>query len=85
VVFPMTRYFFHVRRGRLIILDHCGVELADFAEAAKEAVRRALKMDETSAAVSESKDVVLVDDGFSTILEVPLTGLRNEPRSVPLP
>jgi len=68
----MTRYFFHVRHGRLTILDHCGVELADFAEAAKEAVRRVLKINETSAAVPESKDAVLIHDGFSTIFEVPL-------------
>jgi len=80
--FPMTRYFFHVRRGRLTIFDHCGLELADFVEAVREAVRRVLEI-EATAADPLSTDAVLVDDGSSTILEVPLTGLRNEPESVP--
>jgi len=36
----MMRYFFHIRRGRLTILDHCGVELVDAVEAAKQGMRR---------------------------------------------
>jgi hypothetical protein len=69
----------------MTVFDHCGVELADRVEATKEAMRRALEIDDANAAAPRSNDAVLVDDGFSTILEVPLTGLRNEPGPVPLP
>ena len=76
MVFPMARYYFHVRRGRMTIFDHCGVELADFVEAAREAVRRALEL-EANAAGPLSNDAVLIDDGSSTIVEVPLTNLPD--------
>ena len=36
----MPRYFFHVKRGQVTVLDQEGVELADIDEAANEAVRR---------------------------------------------
>jgi len=29
----MPRYFFHVKRGRVTVLDHQGVELADIEDA----------------------------------------------------
>jgi hypothetical protein len=36
----MPRYFFHVRRGQLTVIDREGIELTDFAEVAREAARR---------------------------------------------
>jgi uncharacterized protein DUF6894 len=37
----MSRYYFHVRRGQITVLDHGGIELADTADAEVEAARRA--------------------------------------------
>lgn len=36
----MLRSYFHVKRGKVTLLDREGVELADIAEAANEAARR---------------------------------------------
>jgi uncharacterized protein DUF6894 len=36
----MPRYFFHIKRGQVTVLDQDGVELADIGEAAEEAARR---------------------------------------------
>jgi len=79
----MARYFFHIRRGQLTILDHCGVELVDIVDATREAARRALEI-EANVAVAWSNDAVLVDDGSSTIFEVPLTTLPNGVQIRPL-
>jgi hypothetical protein len=38
----MPRYYFHVRRGQITVLDHDGIELADTATAGVEGARRAL-------------------------------------------
>jgi len=40
----MPRYFFHVKRGPVTILDQKGVELGNTADAVKEAARRAEKI-----------------------------------------
>jgi hypothetical protein len=37
----MPRYYFHVRRGQITILDHEGIELADTLDAEEEAAQRA--------------------------------------------
>ena len=37
----MPRYYFHVRRGQITILDHEGIELADTVDAEVEAADRA--------------------------------------------
>jgi hypothetical protein len=36
----MSRYFFHLRRGQVTVLDQEGVELASIEDAAKEAGNR---------------------------------------------
>ena len=36
----MPRYFFHVKRGQVTVLDQEGVELADIVEATAEALER---------------------------------------------
>ena len=80
----MTRYYFHVRRGRATVLDNAGVELADLKEATKEAVRRAVEIEAGNVTGS-----ILVDDELRVVLEVPLEGtlmhLRNRPKPSPLP
>lgn len=83
----MARYFFHVRRGQVTILDQEGVELVDLLEAIKEAARRAVLIEASEAAkhLSPSNGAVLVDDEFSNVLEMPLSRLRNDPSSIPLP
>jgi hypothetical protein len=83
----MPRYYFHVRRDRVTILDHGGIELADSLEAAKEAVRRALQIEADAAMkdFSRSHGAIIVND--STVLEVPFEGpvaaLAAESGSVP--
>jgi hypothetical protein len=37
----MPRYYFHVRRGQMTVLDQEGIELADTADAEVEAAQRA--------------------------------------------
>ena len=85
----MPRYYFRVRRGQVTILDEGGIEFADALEAAKEAVRRALQI-EADAAMKDfptSNGAIIVDDEFSTVLEVPFGGpraaLADERGSVP--
>jgi hypothetical protein len=84
----MPRYYFHVRRGQVTILDQGGVELADPLAAAKEAVRRALQIEAVAARDDLPRSgAIIVDNEFSTVLEVPFEGPRAasgaEPGSVP--
>jgi hypothetical protein len=70
----MPRYFFHVKRGQVTILDQEGVELADIADAQKEAVRRAqeIVIRESSRGVPASSGMIVVaDDNWQTIFELP--------------
>jgi len=70
----MPRYFFHVRRGQVTVLDQEGVELADLDEAVQEAARRALQIMAREALISlpPSKGMIVVDDEeFCTLLELP--------------
>ena len=41
----MPRYYFHVRRGQMTIVDQEGIELADNVEAVQEAERRKREID----------------------------------------
>jgi|RhiMethySRZTD1v2_1073278.scaffolds.fasta_scaffold1146847_2 hypothetical protein len=75
----MPRYYFHVRRGRVTILDNVGSKLSDGVEAAKEAARRALNIE----AIGSLKDiqntgVIIVEDEFSTVLELPFGGSAGD-------
>ena len=40
----MPRYYFHVRRGPMTVLDHEGIELADTVDAEVEAGQRAQQL-----------------------------------------
>ena len=72
----MPRYYFHVRRGQVTILDQEGIELADIEEAAKEAARRGrvISARESLKGVRPAAGTIIVDDEFRTILELPLEG-----------
>lgn len=65
----MPRYYFHVKRGQLTVLDHEGVELLDLAEAEQEALRRGQEI----VARDGPKDrvsMIVADDNWRTLYEV---------------
>jgi len=66
----MPRYFFHVKRGQVTILDQQGVELADIDEAAMEAARRSWGIDPSGA-------VVVANDQWRPLFEVPMKKGRD--------
>ena len=76
----MPRYYFHIRRGQLTVLDHEGIELADSAGAEAEATERAQQlangeamngasMNEASA--SRAGRIIVADDNWDTLFEFP--------------
>jgi hypothetical protein len=72
--FPdMPRYFFHVRRGQMTVVDKVGVELADIGEAVKEAARRGREIAtrESLNAVASEAGMIVIDEGWRTVLELP--------------
>lgn len=75
----MPRYFFHLKRGQMTILDRDGVELADVAEAAREAVRRGREIARQNALNAQPPGAgkIIVDDEWRTIFEVPLEDIGN--------
>jgi len=75
----MPRYFFHLKRGQMTILDRDGMELADVAEAAREAVRRGREVARQNALNARPLGAgrIIVDDEWRTIFEVPLEGIGN--------
>lgn len=75
----MPRYFFHLKRGQMTILDRDGIELADVAEAAREAVRRGREVARQNALNARPLGAgrIIVDDEWRTIFEVPLEGIGN--------
>ena len=75
----MPRYFFHVRRGRLTILDRVGVELADVGEAAREAARRGREIAAYDAqkGAPPGAGMIIIEDEWRTILELPFRTLMT--------
>jgi hypothetical protein len=69
----MSRYYFHVRRGRLTVLDHGGIELADTMDAEVEAVERAQRLvnGEPLNGASASRGIIVADDNWQTLFELP--------------
>ena len=76
----MPRYYFHVRRGQLTVLDQEGVELADTLDAEVEAAQRAqgiangeamngASMNEASP--SRAGGIIVADDNWQTLFEFP--------------
>ena len=65
----MPRYYFHIKRGQLTLLDHEGAELVSLDEAAKEAVRRGRDAVAREAAHSAGL-IIVADDDWQTVYEV---------------
>ena len=56
----------------MTVLDQEGVELANFADAQKEAVRLALDIvSRQGAKVDHGRTIVIADDTWQTMMEVP--------------
>ena len=69
----MPRYFFHVRRGQVTTMDTLGVELAGYAEAVREAKKRARDLvgREAMSGSTPARGAIIVDDEWQRFLEIP--------------
>ena len=70
----MPRYFFHVRRGQLTVIDREGTELTDLAEVAREAVRRGREVATREAlkGIPPQGGFIIVDDEWEErVFELP--------------
>src|SRR4029453_17041840 len=81
----MGRYYFHVKRGRLTVLDHVGVELADIDEAKRVAKRRAeeIVLREGLNVVPQGTGAEVIADDWQTVMEVPLRRRRRGANILP--
>jgi len=71
----MPRYYFHVRRGQLSVIDREGMELANDAEAAREAGRRGrmIATNQALRGIPTRGGLIIVDDQWDNgVLELPL-------------
>jgi hypothetical protein len=72
----MPRYYFHVRRGRITVLDHEGIELAHTIDAEVEAVKRAQQVVNRKSGQSSNDAlsrgaIIVADDNWQTLFEIP--------------
>ena len=70
----MPRYFFHLRRGQLTVIDKDGIELSDVEEAAREAARRGRQIAESDArkGILGTGGLIIVEDEWdANVLEHP--------------
>jgi hypothetical protein len=69
----MPKYYFHIKRGQVTILDHQGIELADIEEAAKEASRlgREIAANQARDGIPPAGGMIIIDEGWRTVLELP--------------
>jgi hypothetical protein len=73
----MPRYYFHVRRGQITMLDHEGSELADTVDAKVEAAQRAqqivnrgsLNGVSLNGASASRRGIIVADDNWETLFE----------------
>jgi len=63
----MPRYYFHVRRGQMTVVDQEGIELTDNVEAVQEAQRRGREI-----ATDEVGAIIVEDERENRIAELPL-------------
>jgi hypothetical protein len=66
----MRRYYFHVRRGQVTVLDQEGLELSSLEEASRRALQLVAREELTE--LPASIGMIIVDDEFGTVLELPL-------------
>jgi phage head maturation protease len=80
----MPRYYFHVRRGQMTVLDQEGIELAGTVDAEVEAAQRAQQMvnrgslngasmngEFLSAQSASHGRIIVADDNWETLFEFP--------------
>jgi hypothetical protein len=70
----MSRYFFHVKRGQVTVLDQEGIELANSAQAEEEAVLRAQQClaDDAWKGRPVSRGMIIVaDENWRRLFELP--------------
>ena len=71
----MPRYYFHVRRGRLTVIDQEGMELAGDIVAVEEAGRRGRKIATSQAlrGIPTQGGLIIVEDAWDhCVVELPL-------------
>jgi hypothetical protein len=66
----MPHYYFHVRRGQVTVLDHEGADLANLAEAGKEATRRGREIVARDGQANKGS-IVVADENWKPVSEVP--------------
>jgi hypothetical protein len=69
-LFRMPRYYFHIKRGQVTILDHEGIDLFDLAAAEKEALRRGREI-VTRDGPSNGGTIVVADHNWQRLFELP--------------
>jgi len=70
----MPRYFFHVKRGQVTVLDQDGIELPSLEDAAREALRRAQELASRAPAqdtTGKQRMIIIADSEWRTMIEVP--------------
>jgi hypothetical protein len=70
----MPRYFFHVKRGQVTVLDQDGIELPSLEDAAREALRRAQELalrTPTQDTTGKRRMIIIADSEWRTMIEVP--------------
>ena len=70
----MPRYFFHVKRGQMTVLDQEGIQLENTARAEVEAARRVQQIvtDDALNGVPVGKGTIIVDDeDWRRLFELP--------------
>jgi hypothetical protein len=73
MLLTMGRYFFHVKRGQMTILDQVGIQLTDLEQALAEAARRgqAIAAREALNGLPRSDGSIIIDEEFGSVLELP--------------
>jgi hypothetical protein len=68
----MPRYFFHIKRHQVTVLDQQGLVLANVEEAAAEAARRGQQIAASEAlrAIPPSRGMIIIEDELRTVQEV---------------
>jgi hypothetical protein len=75
----MPRYFFHVRRGQMTVLDQEGIELAGTVDAEVEAAQRAQQIANRGSLNGEFLNgqsasyggIIVANDNLDTLFEFP--------------
>lgn len=62
----MPQYYFHIKRGQMIVLDHEGAELVSHEAAVEEATRRRQEI----VGSDGTRGVIVFDDNWQTVFEL---------------